>query len=71
VVVLETAQQQQIAAAASREAGGGRGQNLRGSVQYLRIIMCLSPDHVKALFLTRAIIRTRQGLDARNSETSR
>ena len=67
-VVLETAQQQQIAAASS-EAGGGRGQYWRGSVPYLRIIMCLTQDHVKALFLTRAIMRTRQELDARNSET--
>jgi hypothetical protein len=67
-VVLETAQQQQIAAASS-EAGGGRGQNWRGSVPYLRIIMCLTQDRVKALFLTRAIMRTRQELDARNSDT--
>ena len=34
--------------------GGGRGGNRRGAVPYLRMIMCLTEDNVKSLFLTRA-----------------
>ena len=48
-------------------SGGGRG-HWRGSVPYLRIIMCLTQDSVKCLFLTRADTRSRQELDARNSD---
>ena len=40
----------------------------RGNVPYLRVIMCLTDDHVKHLFLNRANARTRQELDGRNSE---
>ena len=40
----------------------------RGNVPYLRIIMCLTDDHVKHLFINRANVRTRQEVDGRNSE---
>jgi hypothetical protein len=46
-----------------------RGRNWRGVVPYLRIIMCLTEDNVKSLYLTRADTRSRQELDARNSDT--
>ena len=52
---------------ATSDSGGRR--NWRGPIPYLRIIMCLTQDHVKSLFLNRANTRTRQELDARNSET--
>jgi hypothetical protein len=45
------------------------GQSLRGNVPYLRVIMCLTQDRVKSLFLTRANIPTRQELDARRNES--
>jgi hypothetical protein len=45
----------------------GRGGMWRGAVPYLRIILTLTEDHVKTLFLTRARVRTRQEIDARNS----
>jgi hypothetical protein len=45
------------------------GRNWRGIVPYLRIIMCLIEDNVKCLYLTRADARSRQELDARNSDT--
>lgn len=48
-------------------SSGGRG-HWRGSVPYLRIIMCLTQDNVKCLFLTRANSRSRQQLDARNCD---
>jgi hypothetical protein len=48
-------------------AGGRRG-NWRGCVPYLRVIMRLTQDNVKSLFLTRADGMSRQQLDARNSE---
>ena len=47
---------------------GGRG-HWRGCVPYLRIIMCLTRDDVKCLFLTRANTMSRAELDARNSDT--
>jgi hypothetical protein len=40
----------------------------RGNVPYLRVIMCLTDDHVKHLFINRANVRTRQEVDGRNSE---
>jgi hypothetical protein len=51
--------------------GGGSagGRKWRGVVPYLRIIMCLTEDNVKCLYLTRANARSRQELDARNSDT--
>ena len=50
-----------------RAAGGG--QNWRGVVPYLRIILCLTQDSVKRLYLTRADTRSRQELDGRNSDS--
>ena len=47
---------------------GARRGNWRGVVPYLRVIMCLTLDNVKSLFLTRADGMSRQQLDARNSE---
>jgi hypothetical protein len=41
----------------------------RGTAPYLRVIMCLTEDPIKVLFLRRADAKTRQQLDARNSET--
>ncbi|KAI2512413.1 hypothetical protein MHU86_2075 [Fragilaria crotonensis] len=63
------AQQQQqetceLVAANTSNIGG----RWRGSVPYLRVMMCLTQDQVKALFLTSADVQTRQELDARHSE---
>ena len=49
-------------------SAGGRRGNWRGYVPYLRLIMCLTQDNIKCLFLTRANVRSRQQLDARNSD---
>ena len=54
--------------------GGGnsattRGGHWRGFIPYLRIILCLTQDAVKRLFLTRADARSRAELDARNSDS--
>ena len=48
--------------------GGGGGRNWQGNVPYLQVIMCLTQDNVKRLFLARAKARSRQELDARNSQ---
>jgi hypothetical protein len=40
----------------------------QGTVPYLRVIMCLTDDHVKHLFANRANTRTRQELDGRNGK---
>ena len=40
----------------------------RGPIPYLRIIMCLTYDNVKSLFLNRANARTRHEIDARNDD---
>ncbi len=45
---------------------GGGGRNWQGSVPNLWVIMCLTQDNVKGLFLARANTRLRQELDARN-----
>ncbi len=55
--MLERAQQQTIESLSSTSAGGVSGQKWRGGVPYLRIIMCLTQDNVKSLFLTRANMR--------------
>jgi hypothetical protein len=47
---------------------GGRG-HWQGALPYLRIIMSLTQDNVTCLFLTRANSRSREELDARNSDT--
>jgi hypothetical protein len=52
------------------DVSGGRGAGAgpwRGNVPYMRIIMCLTEDDVKSLFLTRANSLSRAELDARNS----
>ncbi len=46
--------------------GGGAGP-WRGNVPYMRIIMCLTEDDVKSLFLARANTLLRAEFDARNS----
>ena len=60
-VTLERLQQQ---ACESAPAGAGKWQ---GNVPYLRVILCLTDDDVKQLFLRRADAMSRQELDARNS----
>ncbi|KAI2497963.1 hypothetical protein MHU86_16514 [Fragilaria crotonensis] len=45
------------------------GGQWRGSIPYMRLIMCLTEDDIKAAFLRRADTRqTRHQLDARNSD---
>ena len=65
--LLRKAQEEQD----QRQAIVGRGGSghWRGCVPYLRVIMCLTRDDVKCLFLTRANTRSRAELDARNSDT--
>ena len=65
--VLRRAQQQNDGENGTASSRGG-GRNWRGPVPYLRMIMCLTQDNVKCLFLARANTRSRQELDARNSE---
>jgi hypothetical protein len=60
--ILVRAQQQE------NELTSPGGRKWRGTVPFLRVIMCLTDDHVKYLFLNRANVRTRHELDARNSE---
>ena len=36
----------------STPGGAGGGRNWQGAVSYLRVIMCLTQDHLKCLFLT-------------------
>jgi hypothetical protein len=69
--VLRRAAQQQVPqqGESSTTTTSGGGRNWRGSVPYLRLIMCLTQDHVKCLFLARADTRSRHELDARNSES--
>ncbi|KAI2508206.1 hypothetical protein MHU86_6257 [Fragilaria crotonensis] len=66
--LLIRAQQHQQEHENSGVLGGGGGRNWRGNVPYLRVIMCLTQDNVKRLFLARANARSRQELDARNSQ---
>ncbi|KAI2491806.1 hypothetical protein MHU86_22745 [Fragilaria crotonensis] len=61
--ILVRIQQQQT----DLSAGAG-GAKWRGTVPYLRVIMCLTDDQVKRLFLNRANVRTRHELDGRHSE---
>lgn len=69
--VLVRAQEQESVDAVNNTHGraAAAGRNWRGLVPYLRIILCLTQDSVKSLYLTRADARSRQQLDARNSET--
>jgi hypothetical protein len=50
---------------------GVQGAKWQGTVPYLCVIMCLTDDQVKRLFLDRANVRTRYELDGRNSENRR
>jgi hypothetical protein len=52
--------------ASNARVGGGAW---RGNVPYMRIIMCLTEDDVKALFLARANGLSRSELDARNCDS--
>ncbi|KAI2510573.1 hypothetical protein MHU86_3841 [Fragilaria crotonensis] len=67
-LLIRAQQQQGSNSITGSTAGGGGGGNWRGSVPYLRVIMCLTQDDVKRLFLARANTRSRQELDARNSQ---
>ncbi len=69
--VLERAQQSQGTGSGNGELNmaDSSGRNWRGPLPYLRVIMSLTQDNVKSLFLTRANVRTRQEIDARNSES--
>lgn len=71
--VLVRAQQHQetsdLAATSTNTPPTNIGGRWRGTVPYLRVIMCFTQDQVKALFLTRADAQTRQELDARNNES--
>jgi hypothetical protein len=40
----------------------------RCPIPFMRLIMCRTQDNIKAAFLRRAPARTRQELDARNSD---
>jgi hypothetical protein len=64
--LLIRAQQQQ--GVANSTTGSGGGGNWRGIIPYLCVIMCLTQDDVKSLFLARANTRLRQELDACNSQ---
>ena len=49
--------------------GAGVGGYWRGCIPYLRVMMTLTLDDVKLLFLARGNCLTRAQLDARNSDT--
>jgi hypothetical protein len=68
-ILVRAQQQQQDSELLPSTVSTGGGRNWRGVVPYLRVIMCLTQDHVKSLFLTRADVLTRQQLDARNNES--
>lgn len=54
--------------AATNASVSSRGRSWRGPIPYLRIIMCLTSDNEKSLFLNRANAQTRHEIDARNSK---
>jgi hypothetical protein len=54
--------------AATEERQGPGGGSWRGSVPYLRLILCLIEDDIKAKYLRRGDTLSRQELDGRNSE---
>ena len=62
----EQQQQQQLLGLGG--LGASRGGQWRGSVPYLRLILCFTEDDIRHAFLTRARARSRQELDARSSE---
>jgi hypothetical protein len=61
-------EQQQLELVGLGGIGVSRGGNWRGSVPYLRLILCLTQDDIKFAFLRRADAQSRRELDARNSE---
>jgi hypothetical protein len=63
----EERQQLEVVGLGGIGVSSGRG-NWRGSVPYLRLILCLTQDDIKFAFLRRADAQSRQELDARNSE---
>jgi len=70
-VLSRRVQEQQGLDGNARTIGGNNGGRMgywRGAVPYLCVIMCLTHNNVKCLFLTRANARTRQEIDGRNSD---
>jgi hypothetical protein len=59
-VLINQAQQERV----EQESRGA----WRGAIPYMRLTMCLIQDDVKSSYLWHADARTRQELDARNSE---
>ena len=68
--VLERRVQEQQALVSVGDGNGTRGGSgqWEGCVPYLCVIMCLTQDSVKCLFLTRANSRSRLQLDARHCD---
>ena len=66
---LQVRAQQRQGIDSETTASGGQGgrRNWRGIVPYHRVIMSLTQDNVKCLFLARTKTRSRQELDAHNS----
>ena len=71
--MLEEKERRQVreSSVVGTDASNGRvgGGAWRGNVPYMRIIMCLTEDDVKALFLARANGLSRLELDARNCDS--
>ena len=72
--VLVRAQQQRETSRELEEISGVPPSNIggrswRGNIPNLRVIMRLTQDRVKSLFLTRADILTQKELDARHNES--
>jgi hypothetical protein len=62
-------EQQQLLTMEGISGAVTRGGNWRGCVPYLRVIMTLTRDDVKSLFLSRGNCLSRAQLDGRNSDT--
>lgn len=67
-ILVRAQQQEQEGELLPSTVSTGGGRSWRGVVPYLRVIMCLTQDHVKSLFLTRANVLTCQELDGRCNE---
>jgi hypothetical protein len=63
-LLLEAEEEERQLAIASNVGG----RQWRGNIPYIRLIMCLTDDNIKRLYLTRADPKTRQQIDARNSD---
>jgi hypothetical protein len=61
-------QQALVSVGGGNGTSGGTGHWEGGCVPYLRVIMCLTQDSVKCLFLTKANSRSRLQLDTRNCD---